>query len=146
MLEKHCTYCNSSVGYYKRQYLTRSSFYRSLTGESLMFLDPYSIMGGGHLQCTRVGCTWNLSLTVMLWGREVRGWVFWFWQTQNAGSTFTTFRGKGGGYLLFLSLVALFLIIKYRSWDMCRLSSDYIVLQLVAWGSRGWKFPPLDPG
>ena len=29
MLEKHCTHCKSSVGYYKRQYLTGSSFYRS---------------------------------------------------------------------------------------------------------------------
>ena len=41
-----------------------------------MFLDPLLIMGGGHLQGKRVGVTWNLSLTVMLWGREVRGWVF----------------------------------------------------------------------
>ena len=76
MLEKHFPYCKSSVGYYKRQYPTGSSFYRSMTGKSLMFLDPYSIMGGVHLQCTRVGFTWNLSLSVMLWGREVRGWVF----------------------------------------------------------------------
>ena len=50
-------------------------------------------MGDGHLQCERVGVTWNLSLTVMLWGREVRGWVFWFCQTQNASSMFTTFSG-----------------------------------------------------
>ena len=41
-----------------------------------MFLDPYLIMGGGHLQCKRVVVTWKLSLTVMLGGREVRGWVF----------------------------------------------------------------------
>ena len=57
-------------------------------------------MGGGHLQCTRVGFTWNLSLIVMLWGREVRSWVFWFCQMQNAGSMFTTFRGgsRGGNF------------------------------------------------
>ena len=40
MLEKHFPYCKSSVGYYKRQYPTGSSFYRSMTGKSLMFLDP----------------------------------------------------------------------------------------------------------
>ena len=97
---KHCPYCTKSVGYYKRQYLTGRSCHRSLTGKILMFLDRYSIMEGGHLQCTRVGFTWNLSLTVMLWGREVRGWVFWFCQTRNAGSMFTTFRGwsRGGNF------------------------------------------------
>ena len=31
---KHCTYCKSSVGYYKRQYLTESSFYSSFSGKN----------------------------------------------------------------------------------------------------------------
>ena len=103
-------------------YITRGStlqgvlFIRALTGKILMFLDLWLIMGGGHLQCTlySVGFTWNLLLTVILWEREVIGWVFWFCHAQNVGSMFTTFRGgsRGGNFHPWVSKSLLHHILK----------------------------------